>query len=72
MIRFAMSVTAGKPEATILDGLDCFIDGISARVTVTIRPSDSSMLIFHQVRVHDPRGRLITTVECLLRYATRE
>lgn len=43
--------TPGKPEAILLDGLDCVIDGRTAKVTVTVRPSKASVLVFKQVRV---------------------
>lgn len=35
----------------LLDGFDCVIDGKRARVTVTLRPSKASMLVFEQVCV---------------------
>lgn len=42
---------AGKPEAVVLDGLACIIDGRYCEVTVDVRPSDPSMLTFLQVRL---------------------
>eukprot|EP00903_Cladosiphon_okamuranus_P012928 g12071.t1 len=39
----------GRPEAIILDGLECVVDGRMAKVTVTLRPSKASMLAFKQV-----------------------
>lgn len=35
----------------ILDGLECEIDGRMAKVTVTLRPSKASTLVFKQVRL---------------------
>eukprot|EP00752_Nemacystus_decipiens_P009669 g8638.t1 len=42
------SPVPGRPEAMILDGIDCVVDGRRARVTVTLRPSKASVLVFEQ------------------------
>lgn len=43
--------TSGKPEVKILDDLDFVISGRAVKVTVTLRPSKASLLMFKQVRV---------------------
>lgn len=40
----------GKPEALLLDRLDCVIDGRKAKATVAIRPSEAASTAFKLVR----------------------
>lgn len=61
-------VIQGKPEAMILDGLDCVIDGKRAKVTVTVRPSKASLLAFKQVRFDSLTQFLNTTPGLMCRH----